>query len=142
MIIRTCTIEDYNLLVSLWEQSGLPYKPEGRDSMKSIAREMETSTGRFIIAEIDEKPVGTILTTHDGRKGWINRLAVVPEYRNKGIGRALVEYAEELFHQQGIGIFACLIEDYNQHSLEVFKKLGYLEFKGMHYLTKRSHPGI
>lgn len=142
MTFRICTIDDYDLLVSLWEQAGLPYKPLGRDSRESIAKEMQGGNGLFIVAEIDAQPAGTILTTHDGRKGWINRLTVLPDYRNKGIGRALVEYAEEMLEQRGIGIFACMIEDYNSSSLEVFQKLGYIEFKGMHYLTKRSFPDI
>ncbi|MEA3479349.1 MAG: GNAT family N-acetyltransferase [Bacteroidota bacterium] len=142
MTFRICTIDDYNLLINLWDQAGLPCKPLGRDSRESIAREMRGGNGLFIVAEIDTKPAGAILATHDGRKGWINRLAVLPDYRNKGIGRALVGYAEELLEQRGIGIFACMIEDYNSSSLEVFQKLGYIEFEGMHYLTKRNHPDI
>jgi ribosomal protein S18 acetylase RimI-like enzyme len=142
MNFRNCTIEDYDLLVRLWEQAGLPYKAKGRDSRESIAREMRASTGSFIIAEVDGTAAGTVLVTHDGRKGWINRVAVIPEFRNRGIGRALVQYAEQLLRDQGIGIFACLIEDYNQESLEVFQKLGYIEFHGMHYLTKRLQPEI
>ncbi len=142
MNFRKCTIEDYDLLISLWEQAGLPYKPNGRDSHESMAREMQTSTGSFIVVEVDNKTVGSVLATHDGRKGWINRVAVIPGYRNKGIGRALVDYAEKILSQEGIGIFACQIEDYNSSSLEVFQKLGYTEFKGMHYLTKRSHSEI
>lgn len=142
MNFRICTIEDYDLLVSLWEQSGLPYKPEGRDSRESISKEMQSSTGSFVVVEIENQPIGTILVTHDGRKGWINRVTVIPEFRNKGIGRALVEHAEAMFQEQGIGIYACMIEDYNSSSLEVFQKLGYIEFHGMHYLTKRLYPGI
>ena len=142
MNFRICNIKDYDLLVSLWEQAGLPFKPLGRDSRESIAEEMQSSTGSFIVVEIDKKPVGTVLATHDGRKGWINRVAVLPGYRNKGIGRALVEYAEKLFQEQGIGIYACMIEDYNNQSLEIFQKLGYIEFEGLHYLTKRTHPDI
>jgi len=142
MNFRKCTIEDYDLLISLWEQAGLPYKPNGRDSRESIAREMQTSTGSFIVVVVDNKTIGSVLATHDGRKGWINRVAVIPAYRNKGIGRALVDYAEKILSQEGIGIFACQIEDYNGSSLEIFQKLGYTEFKGMHYLTKRSHPEI
>jgi ribosomal protein S18 acetylase RimI-like enzyme len=142
MNFRTCTIQDYDLLVGLWEKSDLPYKPKGRDSRESITREMEKGSASFIIVEVDGKPAGTVLVTHDGRKGWINRVAVVPEYRNRGVGRALVHHAEQLLKDQGIGIFACLIEDYNQESLEVFQKLGYVEFQGMHYLTKRNQPDI
>ena len=54
----------------------------------------------------------------------------------------LVDAAEKWLDEQGIGIYACQIEDYNEDSLEVFKKLGYIPFEGMHYLTKRKYPEI
>jgi len=40
------------------------------------------------------KYIGSALITHDGRKGWINRVVVLPEHRNKGIARKLVEAGE------------------------------------------------
>jgi len=142
MIIRKATISDYNTIVSIWEAAGLPYRPLGRDSRESIEKEMKKGFGYFLIAEVDGKVVGLVLLTHDGRKGWINRLAIIPEFRKQGIGKALVDKAESILDELGIGIYACLIEDYNKSSLEVFQKLGYNEFPGMHYLTKRKFPGI
>ncbi len=142
MIIRKATILDYNTIVSLWESAELPYKAKGRDSRKSVEKEMNKDSAYFLLAEIDAKAIGSVLLTHDGRKGWINRLAVIPEYRNKGIGKALVDEAERILEELGIGIYACLIEDYNKSSLEVFQKMGYKEFPGMHYLTKRKFHDI
>ena len=133
---------DYEKLIELWERAGLPYKPKGRDSKEKIAIEMKRGVGRFLFAVTDHKYVGTVLVTHDGRKGWINRVAVLPEYRNKGIARLLVEAAEQWLDKQGIEIYACQVEDYNKTSFEVFKKLGYIPFEGIHYLTKRKYPEV
>lgn len=144
MNIRIVTYreDDYEKLTALWEKAGLPYKPKGRDSKENIAAELKRNTGRFLFAVINGKHIGTILVTHDGRKGWINRVAVLPEYRRKGIAGLLVEAAEKWLDSEGIGIYACLIEDYNTGSYEVFKKLGYVPFEGVHYLTKRKHPDV
>ena len=142
MIIRKATITDYSTIVSLWEAAELDYKPKGRDSRESIEKEMQKGIGYFLIAEKEGEAIGSVLITHDGRKGWINRLAVIPEYRKKGIGKALVDKAEEILDELGIGIYVCLIEDYNKSSLEVFQKLGYNEFPGMHYLSKRKFKDI
>ena len=139
--IRNFQLTDYEILIDLWNQAGLPYKPNGRDSKKSIEEELKRACASILIAETD-RAIGTVFATHDGRKGWINRLAVIPEFRKKGIGRMRVEEAEKILHSKGIGIIACLIEDYNTTSFETFKKLGYIEFEGIHYLTKRSHPDI
>ena len=96
----------------------------------------------FLFARAEDEYVGSILATHDGRKGWINRVVVIPDYRHKGIARKLVESAEAWLIEQGIGIFACQIEAYNNESFEAFKKLGYIPFEGSRYLTKRIHTAI
>ncbi len=133
---------DYDTLINLWEAAELPYKPLGRDSRENIEKEVKLSCNQFLFARIDDIFVGAALITHDGRKGWINRVVVLPEYRNKGIARQLVEAGEDWLKQQGIGIFACQIEGYNDDSFEAFKKMGYIPFEGIRYLTKRVHPDI
>lgn len=133
---------DYPRLIDTWKSSGLPYKPLGRDSEEMIEAEVKRGIGKFLFAQEKNIYVGVVLVTHDGRKGWINRVAVLPEYRNKGVAKLLVDAAEKWLSVQGIGIYACQIEDYNKESIEVFKKLGYTPFEGMHYLTKRKNPEI
>jgi GNAT superfamily N-acetyltransferase len=131
---------DYDKLVEIWESAGLSYKPSGRDSRERIEQETGLDCNRFLFARQEEMLVGTILVTHDGRKGWINRVAVLPEFRGRGIARMLVKYAEEWLDSEGIGIYACQVEPGNPGSLEVFKRLDYIPFEGMHYLTKRKFP--
>ncbi len=133
---------DYDILIKLWEKSGLPYKPKGRDSRDSIIKEMSRGCGKFLFALINDKHIGSVLVTHDGRKGWINRLCVLPEYRKQGIARKLVKSSEQWLKEQDIGIFACQIEGYNKESFEAFQKMGYVNFEGIRYLTKRVHPDI
>ncbi len=142
IIIREFKLSDYDLLIALWKQAGLPFKPNGRDSRASMKEELKKGIASILIAEKDGMAIGTVFATHDGRKGWINRLAIIPEFRKKGIGRLLVEKAEKVLAEKGIGIIACLIEEYNQTSFETFQKLGYVKFEGIHYLTKRIHPDI
>ncbi|MCK4246274.1 GNAT family N-acetyltransferase, partial [Candidatus Bipolaricaulota bacterium] len=78
MIIRRLVTEDYDELIALWQEAGLSYRPNGRDCRDKIAHEIAGTTSIFLVAESEERIIGAILGTHDGRKGWINRLAVVP----------------------------------------------------------------
>ena len=142
MKIRNFTLEDYQQVIVLWKTCELPYKPLGRDSKESIEKELEKGIAHFLLAEQNDRIVGSVLATHDGRKGWINRLAVLPEFRKQGLAASLVYEAERRLQAEGIGIIACLIEDDNPTSLEVFECFGYQEFSGMHYLTKRKHPEV
>lgn len=133
---------DYDILIKLWEEAGLPYKPNGRDSRNSIEKEINNNICKFLFAKIDEKYVGSALITHDGRKGWINRVVVLPDFRKQGIARKLVNAGEQWLKEMGIGIFACQIEGYNYDSFDAFRKMGYVPFEGIRYLTKRVHPDI
>lgn len=142
IVIKKYNHGDYDALINLWKSAGLPFKPKGRDSRKSIEKEIDNNSSLFLFALIEDKHVGSVLATHDGRKGWINRVVVIPRFRHRGIARKLVAAAESWLIEQGIGIFACQIEGYNNESFEAFKKLGYIPFEGMRYLTKRIHPDI
>ncbi|MBE0712033.1 MAG: GNAT family N-acetyltransferase, partial [Candidatus Aminicenantes bacterium] len=80
--------------------------------------------------------------THDGRKGWINRLAVDAALRKRGIGAFLVREAEGWLESRGMDILACLIEDDNAVSMAVFEKLGYKKHPEIIYFAKRKYPGV
>lgn len=82
------------------------------------------------------------MATHDGRKGWINRLAVTPAFQQQGIARMLLAEAEDRLSRQGIEIVACLVENWNVDSARFFEKLGYKRFDGITYFTKRKHPEV
>jgi ribosomal protein S18 acetylase RimI-like enzyme len=141
MRIRDLEPEDYDELVALWDASGLPYRPHGRDGRDRIAREISGGCSIFLAAEEQEgRLVGAVLGTHDGRKGWINRLAVLPERRGRGIGRALVAAVEERLRAMGIEIVTCLIEDWNEPSMAFFERIGYVRHPDIVYFSKRRSP--
>jgi ribosomal protein S18 acetylase RimI-like enzyme len=142
VIIRRLRPEDYEKLIALWEEAGLPYKAKGRDSRENIICELKRQTAIFLVAEMDGKLVGSVLGTHDGRKGWINRLAIHPEYRRRGIAKMLVSSVEEHFEALGIEIYAALIEAWNETSMTVFERLGYQKHEGIYYYSKRKHPEV
>jgi ribosomal protein S18 acetylase RimI-like enzyme len=140
--IRTFRADDYEPVMALWKASGLPYKPNGRDSREKIVKEIAQGTATFLTAVKGETIIGTVLATHDGRKGWINRLAVATEFRGLGIAQRLLEEAEKALSDGGIEIIACLIEDYNEVSMSFFQKSGYTKHTDIFYFTKRKHPGV
>ena len=142
--IRKFRVEDYERVMELWAEGGLPLKPAGRDSRENIARQIRLPNVYFLVAEAGKegRVVGTVLATHDGRKGWINRLAVDARLRKRGIGARLVREAERRLEAQGMDILACLIEDGNAVSMAVFEKLGYKKHPEIIYFAKRKYPGV
>jgi ribosomal protein S18 acetylase RimI-like enzyme len=139
VVIRRLGLADYERWMDIWQRAGLhSIRPLGRDSREAFARQFATSAHTMLGLEVDGELVGVVLTTHDGRKGWINRLAVLPEFRRRGYGSRLVRKAESLLREQGMTVIALFIEPGNEISLALFNELGYVEFEGgMHYLSKR-----
>jgi ribosomal protein S18 acetylase RimI-like enzyme len=142
VIVRTFAMADYDRVMDLWTEGRLPLKPQGRDSRGNIAKQILLPNVLFLVAETGGRIVGTVLATHDGRKGWINRLAVDASCRKRGIGRRLVLEAERRLAAAGMGIFACLIEDDNAVSMKVFERLGYKKHPEILYFAKRQYPDV
>ena len=140
MMIRQFRIEDYEQVIELWQKAHLPHKPKGRDSKDEIERELRADNAIFLVAEEKGRLIGSIFGTHDGRKGWINRVASAPAYQRQGIARTLVSEAEKWFQKMGIKIIACLIEDWNTESIVFFEKIGYTRHHDILYFTKRESP--
>ena len=137
MYIRTLTLEDYDRIVEIWTRAGLSFRPLGRDGKEFFQSEVGQETAIFLGAAMEETLVGVVLGTHDGRKGWINRLAVLPEVRERGIGKALVKEVELRLNELGILIVTCLVEGENDASKVFFESLGYVAHPDITYYSKR-----
>ena len=105
-------------------------------------RQLKLQNSIFLVAELNNKIVGAVLATHDGRKGWINRLAVHPKCPIMGVARKLMEEVEQIFKDYGIAIFACLIEDWNRNSMRFFKRAGYEECRDIIYFRKTESADV
>jgi N-acetylglutamate synthase len=138
--IRGMISEDYPAVTRVWDAAGLSYRPRGRDRPDMIRAELERETAVFLVAEADGEVVGVVLGTHDGRRGWINRLAVLPAYQHRGIAQRLVHEVERRVEAFGIDIVAALVESDNEVSLEFFRKIDYLHAPDVEYVSKRRSP--
>ena len=140
--LRDFRTEDYDALIELWKKAELGYKPKGRDRREKIADELERGIARFILAEFDGELISSIIATQDGRKGWINRVAVDPQYRGYGLAQLLVTEAEKILHEQGLDILTCLVEAENVASQKLFEKMGYVRWDGLVYYSKRRYKDV
>src|SRR5512139_312949 len=62
------------------------------DSYSALSFYMQRNPGLSWVAHNrDRELIGAVLCGHDGRRGYLHHLAVAPDWRRKGIGRALVE---------------------------------------------------
>lgn len=123
--IRPVRLSDYDSMIRVFNACGLEPRVRGRDSRANIARQLRANRTLYLGAFDGPRLVGTVLGTHDTRKGWINRLAVLPEYRRRGIAGRLLRACEHGLRDQGIEILAALVESDNAASQALFTKHGY-----------------
>ncbi|MFP3985149.1 MAG: GNAT family N-acetyltransferase [Candidatus Bathyarchaeia archaeon] len=141
--IRTLTIEDYDAIIELWKRAGLPFKPKGRDSKEMMEKQIETFPEFFVGAFCKSKLVGIVIGSLDGRmKGWVNRLAVDPECRHRGVAQQLVSTIEKILESHGASIFCALIESSNEESIRLFRKFGYINHQEIFYFSKRRSEDV
>ncbi len=142
MELKTLTPDDYDAILSVWQGAGLGHKPLGRDSRAEIVRQMAMDPEMWLGCFIGDELVGMILGSYESRKGWLNRLAVLPEHRRKGIARALVGEMESRLKARGFRIIAVLIEDGHDASTSLFLDKGYKVHNDIKYLTKREDQDV
>lgn len=132
-------IDDYDSVVDVWKQAGLRYGPKGRDSREAIGRQLSKQGRLMLVAEEAGRITGVVIGSHDYRKGWINRVAVLPERRRTGVAKALVRRIEKEFDKMNLPVFCSLIYADNTASRALFDSLGYTVMDEVKYYSKR--PG-
>lgn len=75
----------------------------GSDSKEGISSYLEHNPGFcMVIMDENDSIITTILSGHDGRRGFIYHLYVADEHRNNGLGKLLTDNACEKLKDAGI----------------------------------------
>ncbi len=100
--IRTMIIADYHSVVELMNQTpGVTFRDA--DSQEATARYLQRNPGLSFVCEVEGQIVGCIMSGHDGRRGYLQHLIVLPVYRRKCIANELVKSC--LAELEKLGIF-------------------------------------
>ena len=125
VVVRACRDDDVGAVVDLWRRCGLtrPWiDPEADLALKR--RHQPEGTW---VAERHGRVVGTVLVGFDGRRGWLNYLAVDPDLRGRGLGRHLVHVAERDLAGRGCPKVNLQIRHDNVGARGFYEALGYVD---------------
>ena len=121
-LIRECRPEESEALLTLWQAAGT--SPSLTDTIADVQNAIE-SLASVLVAEADQRIVGSLIATFDGWRGNMYRLAVHPDYRRRGIGRALVAEGESGLTQQGAKRITALVEAQYPWAVAFWSSVGY-----------------
>ena len=111
-------------VVELWERV-FGYGAAHNAPHLAIDKKLAVADGLFFVAEAGGKVVGSIMAGYDGHRGWIYSLAVLPDYRRRGLGSRLMRHAEERLKLLGCPKINLQIMQGNQKVEAFYRKLGY-----------------
>ena len=120
--IRECRPEEAEALLALWNAAGT--SPSITDTITDVQNAIE-SIASVLVAEADRCIVGSLIATFDGWRGNMYRIAVHPDYRRRGIGRALVRKGEECLANQGVKRITALVEEKYPWATAFWSSVGY-----------------
>ena len=123
MIIRKFQTEDTEQVVKLWDECGLLHPPN--DPYLEIKNKAVFQPDLFLVGESDGRVMASVMAGFEGRRGWINYLAVLPEYQGKGYGSILIKHSMNMLKELGAPKINLLIRPTNKKVQDFYKKLGF-----------------
>ncbi|MEK5057851.1 GNAT family N-acetyltransferase [Paenibacillus shunpengii] len=121
---RKMVIEDYEESFALWNRTegmGL----SSADSRESIQLYLERNQGFSQVAVNNGRIIGTLLSGHDGRRGYLYHLAVEPGFRGQSIAKNLVRHAIALLREAGIQRAHIMVLDSNEAGKAFWSRMGW-----------------
>ncbi|GAN54602.1 GNAT family acetyltransferase [Tanticharoenia sakaeratensis] len=122
-VIRPASDEDEAAVVDLWRASGLvaPYNDPAADFRYALGRPASD-----VLVVMDGAAVsGAVMVGHDGHRGWIYYLASHPDRRGQGIGRALVNAAEDWLCARACRKLQLMVRETNTGVVPFYERLGF-----------------
>lgn len=108
--IRIMTPADYDAVLGLMQNTpGISLR--GADSREATERYLARNPSMSFVAEAEGRLIACVMCGHDGRRGYLQHLLVLPDYRRQGIAQALTQRCLDVLAQLGI----------HKYHLDVFK---------------------
>ena len=122
-IARVATDEEAQACARLMAGSE-PWIALGTSYDESLGRILDPSREVYV-ARVEGEFVGfVVLVPGSTFVGYIQSIAIAPEWRGKGIGTSLMAYAEERIFRENPNVFI-LVSSFNPRARALYERLGY-----------------
>ena len=125
MHIRTFQLDDESAVIKLWDRSGLTRS--WNDPQKDIYRKLRVQPDWFLVGVVEDRIIASVMAGFDGHRGWINYLAVDPDFQRAGHGRGIMEHAERMLHEFGCPKINLQIRKDNLDVIAFYENIGFTE---------------
>ena len=125
LFIRPFQTEDEASVVSLWQLCELTVP--WNNPYKDIARKLKVPPELFLVGMLDSLLIATVMGGYDGHRGWINYLAVHPDFQGQGYAQQVMENVESELRKRGCPKINLQIRSGNARVMAFYQKLGFTD---------------
>ena len=123
MDIRSFELTDSDQVVALWQSCGL-VRP-WNNPLLDIQRKVAVNDELFLVGDSSAGIVASVMGGYDGHRGWMNYLAVSPDYQRRGYATDLIACLEEKLLVIGCPKINLQIRTDNIAVQRFYRKLGF-----------------
>lgn len=124
-----CFPSDYARTLKLWESIEEGMHVGRSDTPDEIQKKLKRDPDLFLVAELNEDVVGTVIGGYDGRRGMIYHLAVHETVREQGVGALLLNEVEKRLQAKGCIKCYLLVFADNVRAIQFYENRGWREMK-------------
>jgi RimJ/RimL family protein N-acetyltransferase len=122
--LRPVTLDDLPEMMALWRAAAIQISPT--DSEQGLRRHLALSGNlAWVLCDGTGRMIGTLLGSDDGRRGWINHLAIHPDVQGHGYGQRLITAVTTRLTAQGCEKVNLLVRQTNQQVVPFYENIGF-----------------
>jgi ribosomal protein S18 acetylase RimI-like enzyme len=123
LLIRPYRKEDERDIIDLWIQCNLVVSSNNPE--KDIERKLNVNPELFLVGFFNEALVATCMAGYEGHRGWINYLAVAPQYRRQGVATRMMNAAEKSLKSAGCPKINLQVRTSNKAVIQFYESVGF-----------------
>ena len=124
MLLRKYKPKNKEQLIALWQRCFPNNAPHNEPTIVLQAK-LKVDDLVFI-AEEKDKIIGACMAGYDGHRGWLYAVAILPEYRRKGVGSKLVKYVLSELKKLGCIKVNLQIRSTNKEVAQFYRSIGFV----------------
>ena len=123
LTIRQYKDTDLEEVVNIWKQCNLvvPWNHHETDINIKVTFQPDL----FLVGESDNCIIATVMAGFEGHRGWINYLAVLPEFQEQGLGQRMMDEAEKRLRKLGCPKINLQVRSSNKNVIAFYKSIGF-----------------
>ncbi len=123
-VVRSAVPDDEPTVIALWRACGLV--TSHNDPVADFRFALAGACSDVLVTGDASGGIGgTVMVGHDGHRGWLYYVASGSDLRGAGIGRRMVEAAEDWLRRRGVAKAQLLVRETNAGVIPFYERLGF-----------------